>query len=96
VNPQAGIGQKTNGSLALVPETMIEVDDGTRLRTWTSGPVIPQGLPVVMVHGGPGIPDYLAPWPRPSTIIAWPTRRHGGGVPAAHLAVDGPARPTPG
>ena len=37
------------------------MDDGTRLRTWTAGPVIPQGLPVVTVHGGPGIPDYLAP-----------------------------------
>lgn len=40
---------------------LIEMDDGARLRTWTSGPVIPRGLPVVMVHGGPGVPDYLAP-----------------------------------
>jgi pimeloyl-ACP methyl ester carboxylesterase len=41
--------------------TMIEMDDGAQLRTWTAGPVIPQRLPVVMVHGGPGVPDYLAP-----------------------------------
>ena len=41
--------------------TMIEMDDGARLRTWTGGRAIPQGLPLVMVHGGPGIPDYLAP-----------------------------------
>jgi pimeloyl-ACP methyl ester carboxylesterase len=41
--------------------TMIEMDDGARLCTWTAGPVVPQGLPLVMVHGGPGIPDYLAP-----------------------------------
>jgi pimeloyl-ACP methyl ester carboxylesterase len=42
-------------------ETMIEMDDGTQLRTWTTGTVIPQRLPLVMVHGGPGIADYLAP-----------------------------------
>jgi proline iminopeptidase len=41
--------------------TMIEMDDGARLRTWTAGSMISQRLPVVMVHGGPGIPDYLAP-----------------------------------
>jgi proline iminopeptidase len=41
--------------------TMIEMDDGVQLHTWTSGSVIPQRLPLVMVHGGPGIPDYLAP-----------------------------------
>jgi proline iminopeptidase len=40
---------------------MIEMDDGARLRTWTAGPVAPRRLPVVMVHGGPGVPDYLAP-----------------------------------
>ncbi|MFI7106958.1 alpha/beta fold hydrolase [Nonomuraea sp. NPDC050227] len=40
---------------------MIELDDGTQLRTWTTGSVIPQRFPVVMVHGGPGVPDYLAP-----------------------------------
>lgn len=41
--------------------TMIELDDGAQLRTWTTGPAIPQRCPVVMVHGGPGVPDYLAP-----------------------------------
>lgn len=40
---------------------MIEMDDGAALRTWTVGSAIPQRLPVVMVHGGPGVPDYLAP-----------------------------------
>jgi pimeloyl-ACP methyl ester carboxylesterase len=40
---------------------MIEMDDGAQLRTWTGGSVIPQRLPLVMVHGGPGVPDYLAP-----------------------------------
>ncbi|HEY1641428.1 MAG TPA: alpha/beta hydrolase [Streptosporangiaceae bacterium] len=40
---------------------MIELDDGAQLRTWTVGSVIPHRLPVVMVHGGPGVPDYLAP-----------------------------------
>ncbi|MEV0231744.1 alpha/beta hydrolase [Nonomuraea sp. NPDC050786] len=41
--------------------TMIELDDGARLRTWTAGSLIPRRAPVVMVHGGPGVPDYLAP-----------------------------------
>lgn len=40
---------------------MIELDDGAQLRTWTAGPVIPGRHPVVLVHGGPGEPDYLAP-----------------------------------
>jgi pimeloyl-ACP methyl ester carboxylesterase len=40
---------------------MIELDDGAQLRTWTAGPVIPSRLPVVLLHGGPGVPDYLAP-----------------------------------
>jgi pimeloyl-ACP methyl ester carboxylesterase len=41
--------------------TMIEMDDGARLRTWTAGRLIAPGLPLVMVHGGPGVADYLAP-----------------------------------
>ncbi len=41
--------------------TMIEMDDGSQLRTWTTGSEIPQRHPVVMMHGGPGVPDYLAP-----------------------------------
>lgn len=41
--------------------TMIEMDDGAQLRTWTTAPVALRRQPVVMVHGGPGVPDYLAP-----------------------------------
>ncbi|GIF70070.1 proline iminopeptidase [Asanoa ishikariensis] len=37
---------------------MIEMDDGVLLRTWTVGTAAPG---VVMLHGGPGVPDYLAP-----------------------------------
>jgi pimeloyl-ACP methyl ester carboxylesterase len=48
-------------SLTVMAAAMIGMDDGAELRTWTAGPVIPQGLPVVMVHGGPGVRDYLAP-----------------------------------
>jgi pimeloyl-ACP methyl ester carboxylesterase len=48
-------------SLTLMAATMIEMGDGARLRTWTAGSVIPQRLPLVMVHGGPGVPDYLVP-----------------------------------
>jgi pimeloyl-ACP methyl ester carboxylesterase len=33
------------------------MDDGVPLRTWTSG----RGAPIVMINGGPGLPDYLAP-----------------------------------
>jgi pimeloyl-ACP methyl ester carboxylesterase len=40
---------------------MIELDDGAQLRTWTAGSAVSQRLPVVMVHGGPGVRDYLAP-----------------------------------
>ncbi|GAB3839595.1 alpha/beta fold hydrolase [Dactylosporangium cerinum] len=40
---------------------MIELDDGAQLRTWTTGSATPQTVPLVMVHGGPGVPDYLAP-----------------------------------
>jgi pimeloyl-ACP methyl ester carboxylesterase len=41
--------------------TMIGMDDGAQLRTWTAGSMLPRRFPVVMVHGGPGVPDYLAP-----------------------------------
>lgn len=34
---------------------------GVQLRTWASGTASPGRPPVVLVHGGPGIPDYLAP-----------------------------------
>jgi proline iminopeptidase len=39
---------------------MVAVDDGVRLRTWTTGTAT--GLPaVVLLHGGPGLWDYLEP-----------------------------------
>ncbi|MGW0537604.1 alpha/beta fold hydrolase [Streptomyces sp. NPDC003032] len=41
--------------------TMVEMDDGAQLRTWTTGSVILRRAPVVLVHGGPGVRDYLAP-----------------------------------
>ncbi|AQZ70016.1 alpha/beta hydrolase [[Actinomadura] parvosata subsp. kistnae] len=37
------------------------MNDGTRLRTWTTGSALSPRTPVVMLHGGPGVPDYLAP-----------------------------------
>ena len=40
---------------------LIAMDDGARLRTWTSGSPAPGDLAVMLVHGGPGLPDYLAP-----------------------------------
>lgn len=42
-------------------ENMIKMDDGALQRTWTSGSKAPQRLPVVMLHGGPGVADYLQP-----------------------------------
>jgi pimeloyl-ACP methyl ester carboxylesterase len=50
-----------DGRLTPVTAAMIELDDGAQLRTWTAGWVVPQRLPVVMIHGGPGVRDYLAP-----------------------------------
>jgi pimeloyl-ACP methyl ester carboxylesterase len=40
---------------------MIELAGRARLRTWTTGSAIARTVPAVMVHGGPGLPDYLAP-----------------------------------
>ena len=39
---------------------MVEVDDGVRLRTWTTGTVT-RSPAVLLVHGGPGLWDHLAP-----------------------------------
>jgi proline iminopeptidase len=41
-------------------QRMVEMHDGTRLRTWTTGTrgALP---PVVLLHGGPGLWDYLEP-----------------------------------
>jgi proline iminopeptidase len=38
----------------------VELSDGTRLRTWTTGTAT-AAPPVVMLHGGPGLWDYLEP-----------------------------------
>lgn len=48
-------------TLTFMAESMMEMEDGARLRAWTSGSRIPGTLPLVMVHGGPGLPDYLGP-----------------------------------
>jgi proline iminopeptidase len=44
-----------------VTERFVTMDDGVRLRTWSSGTARTGMPPVVMVHGGPGLPDYLGP-----------------------------------
>ncbi len=41
--------------------TMVEGNGGVRLRTWTSGTARPGRIPAVLIHGGPGLPDYLGP-----------------------------------
>ena len=38
----------------------MELSDGVRLRTWTTG-TASAAPPVVLVHGGPGLWDYLEP-----------------------------------
>jgi len=48
-------------TLMSVTAAMIEMDDGAQLHTWTTGSPIPRAFPLVMVHGGPGLPDYLGP-----------------------------------
>lgn len=40
---------------------MLQMDDGALVRTWTIGTPDANRLPVLMVHGGPGLPDYLEP-----------------------------------
>lgn len=37
------------------------MDDGVRLRAWQSGSADVDKPPAVLVHGGPGLPDYLEP-----------------------------------
>ncbi|MBQ1076009.1 alpha/beta fold hydrolase [Micromonospora sp. C31] len=44
-----------------MPTAMIEMDDGVRLRTWTTGSLEHADTPLVVLHGGPGLPDYLGP-----------------------------------
>lgn len=41
---------------------MITMPDAAALRTWTTGAASsPHQSPVLLIHGGPGIPDYLEP-----------------------------------
>jgi pimeloyl-ACP methyl ester carboxylesterase len=39
---------------------LVEMDDGAILRTWRAGSINAGQHPVVMINGGPGLPDYLA------------------------------------
>lgn len=39
----------------------ITMDDGVSLRNWSAGDVSAERPPLVLVHGGPGLPDYLQP-----------------------------------
>lgn len=60
---------------------MIETDDGVRLRTWTTG--TPSARPpVILLHGGPGLWDYLEPVARlldPLTVVHRFDQRGCGG-----------------
>lgn len=60
---------------------MVEADDGVRLRTWTTG--TPSGRPpVILLHGGPGLWDYLEPVARmlePLTVVHRFDQRGCGG-----------------
>jgi proline iminopeptidase len=65
---------------------MVEVDDGVRLRTWTAGTAssLP---PVVLLHGGPGMWDYLEPVGRmlePLTVVHRFDQRGCGGSDPSH------------
>ncbi|MFI5930892.1 alpha/beta fold hydrolase [Actinoplanes sp. NPDC051494] len=60
---------------------MIEVDDGVRLRTWTTGSAAGHP-PVLLLHGGPGLWDYLEPVARlldPLTVVHRFDQRGCGG-----------------
>jgi proline iminopeptidase len=39
---------------------MVRMEDGVRVRTWTSG-TVRDSAPVLFIHGGPGMWDYLGP-----------------------------------
>ena len=41
------------------PDELVEVGGGVRLATWTRRDPARDTLPVVLVHGGPGLWDYL-------------------------------------
>lgn len=40
--------------------SLVRLSDGTRLRTWTTGTTTAKP-PVILLHGGPGLWDYLEP-----------------------------------
>jgi proline iminopeptidase len=76
-------------------DAMVTVDDGARLRTWTTGLIGPTGTtddaadvpPVILLHGGPGMWDYLEPIARmlePITVVhRFDQRGCGGSDPCA-------------
>lgn len=43
------------------PAELIKMDDGIRLATWSAGQPSDGAPSLVMVHGGPGLRDYLGP-----------------------------------
>ncbi|MFG3697680.1 alpha/beta fold hydrolase [Micromonospora sp. NPDC047620] len=69
---------------------LVEVDDSTRVRTWTTGrrSRLP---PVVLLHGGPGMWDYLEPVARmlePLTVVhRFDQRGCGGSDPSSEHTV---------
>lgn len=46
----------------IVHVDLVEMDDGASLRTWTHDTAcLVDAPPVVLLHGGPGLLDYLSP-----------------------------------
>jgi proline iminopeptidase len=69
---------------------MVETDDGVRLRTWTTGRRTGRP-PVVLLHGGPGLWDYLEPVARMleplTTVHRFDQRGCGGSDPSAGQSI---------
>ena len=51
--------------------TMLELDDGAQLRTWTTGSVIPRDFPWLRCTAAPGSPTISPRSPTSSTSSAW-------------------------
>lgn len=70
---------------------MVAMEDGARLRTWTSG-AVSEHAAVVLLHGGPGLWDYLAPVAEmlePLTLVhRFDQRGCGGSDPASEYTID--------
>ncbi len=70
---------------------LVRLSDGARLATWRAGAVDEPGDPVVLVHGGPGLWDYLEPLGdligAGRTVYRYDQRDCGRSLPA-----DGPER----